>query len=505
MLDSTSNATSSKVAKATAQSEDRDVNQGEPSPPKGRADYRSLVAQFIDPVIIVNRIGRICFMNPAAHQWLKNGLADRLETYLATRRGKRTRSSVRFTLDDGKQITLEATRRKIEWIGKPVTLVALHDISRHVRATERAHSMQLHKLSLLQEVPVATYVLALGDDSIPPYLSHQFEEMLGYSRDSWKANPELWRQFIHEEDYERVIQELADAIKNDEPFAAEYRMVAKNGCSVWVREEARVLKEKGADGSFLAGVLTDITDKTWTEQQLTSVQRELEGIEERNAQELAETKEHIQRELAETKETVNRVTEECTELENQLSERAAEVTRARAELEEKARGCEKLEKEKKSTLLELNAARQNGEKWKAKAKSLKTQLSELSAEVTTVRTQLEQNTSAFEKAKKENKYLQMELDAAKQSAQALKAKNEDIEKQLSEGSAEVARIESQLQDQKRDREQAQKKSEELRQQLAAAKASGEKLLARRNDMEKWLRARAEELEKAAIELREVMD
>ena len=99
----------------------------------------------------------------------------------------------------------------------------------------------------------------------------------------------------------------------------------------------------------------------------------------------------------------------------------------------------------------------------------------------------------------------MELDGAKQSAQALKAKNEDIEKQLSERSAEVARIESQLQDQKRDCERAQKKSEKLRQQLAAAKASGEKFLARRNDMEKWLKARAAELEKATGDLREVMD
>jgi PAS domain-containing protein len=64
---------------------------------------------------------------------------------------------------------------------------------------------------------------------------------------------------IHPDDFERVIAGVNAIAESGEPFAAEYRMIARDGTTVWVRDVA--LPEDLADGSRgLRGYLLDITE-----------------------------------------------------------------------------------------------------------------------------------------------------------------------------------------------------------------------------------------------------
>ena len=477
------------------QPEKRGADRGVQSPAGARADYRSLVAELIDPVVIVNRLGRIGFMNPAAHQWLKNGLAVRLEQYLNTDPGKRGNGKVRFKLDDGTSITLEVARRDITWAGKPAVLVALHDISRHVRATQRTRNAHLRKLSLLGDVSVATYVVALDDGSVPPFLSRQFEDLLGRPRESWRENAELWRQFIHDEDYERVVQDLTQAIKNQQPFEAEYRMTTDSGEVIRVREEARVQKDKATNQSFLIGFLVDVTNETQTKEQLTAARAELAEIKARHSQELAKAREQVQRELTEARRAVEKLSAERTGLESRLSESAAEAVKMAEQLQNQTSQREQAKKESLSLRRKLDETHQATAEVRATVDSLTKQLGERSGEVLKTSRQLEQEASRRNQLERENAALTLQIGAARQTAERLKGEHRRLETELAERSVELQKILRQRECEISEHRQEQDKAEQSRQQLVEARRQVEALQAERRPLEKQLKERSAELRK----------
>src|SRR5438105_790545 len=117
--------------------------------------------------------------------------------------------------------------------------------------------------ALVEHIPgVAVYMDEVIDDdpshSIPVYISPQIEEMLGYPRDAWMTDEELWLQVLHPDDAARMTREDEHARRYQTPLSAEYRMIARDGRVVWVSESAGVLD--GANGTrYWQGVMVDIT------------------------------------------------------------------------------------------------------------------------------------------------------------------------------------------------------------------------------------------------------
>src|SRR5438067_9325615 len=87
------------------------------------------------------------------------------------------------------------------------------------------------------------------------YISPQVEQMLGFAPIEWLANPLLWVERLHPEDRERTRDEFASSRAQGRPFRSEYRLLRKDGCPVWVRDEARVVQDPGGGPSYLLGML----------------------------------------------------------------------------------------------------------------------------------------------------------------------------------------------------------------------------------------------------------
>ena len=100
-------------------------------------DYQSLIENLIDPVVIMNRYGKICFMNPRGKQMLGRGLKERLEEHVNKQPVDAPVSKVRFAVDGGGSVILKLKVSKIQWAGEPALSVSVQDVGQYVSAIEK--------------------------------------------------------------------------------------------------------------------------------------------------------------------------------------------------------------------------------------------------------------------------------------------------------------------------------------------------------------------------------
>lgn len=127
---------------------------------------------------------------------------------------------------------------------------------------------QLSYRELVERVPAVLYLDASDEASSAIYISPQGESMLGYSREEWLEDPELWVKILHPGDRERVLAEHLRAKRSGGPFEVEYRLVARDGSVVWVRDEAASGEDDVGDSRRRAGVLLDVTERREAEEAL---------------------------------------------------------------------------------------------------------------------------------------------------------------------------------------------------------------------------------------------
>ena len=122
--------------------------------------------------------------------------------------------------------------------------------------------------TLVEQLPVAVYIDGLDDQASTLYISPQIERLIGYTSDEWEHDPGLWPRLLHPDDRERALAAQVRHNETGQAFREEYRLIAKDGSTVWIRDEAVVVR--GPDGRFLysQGILQDVTDVKEAEAQI---------------------------------------------------------------------------------------------------------------------------------------------------------------------------------------------------------------------------------------------
>ena len=127
------------------------------------------------------------------------------------------------------------------------------------RVEEALREAEAKYRTLVEQVPAAIYMDALDEVSSPIYFSPQVEAMLGYSPEEWRADPELWVKLLHPDDRQRILAENTRTNATGEPFKVEYRLIARDGRTVWVRDDAVLVRDEAGHPQYWQGVLFDIT------------------------------------------------------------------------------------------------------------------------------------------------------------------------------------------------------------------------------------------------------
>ena len=91
------------------------------------------------------------------------------------------------------------------------------------------------------------------------FISSQVELILGYEEQTWLQDAELWRQLLHPDD-KWADEHFDELIDGGRPYTLDYRMIARDGRTVWIRETGLICRSLSADGHHLArGCMRDIS------------------------------------------------------------------------------------------------------------------------------------------------------------------------------------------------------------------------------------------------------
>jgi PAS domain S-box-containing protein len=171
----------------------------------------------------------------------------------------------RMITADGRTIWVHDQARLVEnepgdqrrvWLG------VMAEITERKEAEERLQLAEERYRTLIETTPAVTYVdvrdLSAPDGYRGEYLSPQIERLIGHTPDEFRNDPALWSSLIHPDDRDRVFAGESRHYETGEPLSQEFRMLAKDGRTVWVRDQGVVVRE--GDRSFSQGVLLDISE-----------------------------------------------------------------------------------------------------------------------------------------------------------------------------------------------------------------------------------------------------
>jgi PAS domain S-box-containing protein len=95
--------------------------------------------------------------------------------------------------------------------------------------------------TLVEQLPLIIYVDALDAESSNLFTSRQTETVLGYTPEEWATDKGLFVRVLHPDDRERVMAAHARTHETHERLSLEYRLFARDGRVVWLRDEGVVV------------------------------------------------------------------------------------------------------------------------------------------------------------------------------------------------------------------------------------------------------------------------
>ncbi|HEX3723392.1 MAG TPA: PAS domain S-box protein, partial [Nitrolancea sp.] len=167
-----------------------------------------------------------------------------------------------FLRPTGRETTLVLNGVIVSEGGKPryITILARDTATSDQTAAQTADQNDTFR-SLVERIPAVTYITTLDDLDGTIYISPQVTALLGYDQEEWLAHPSVWRDVLHPEDREMVLQKVRRGRDDRTGFQLEHRVVSRDGRTFWIRNEAALMPDESGDGTFWHGVMYDITER----------------------------------------------------------------------------------------------------------------------------------------------------------------------------------------------------------------------------------------------------
>ena len=101
------------------------------------------------------------------------------------------------------------------------------------------------------------------------FLSPRWKEMLGYQEYELGNDHQTWRNLIHPDDCDWVIENLQNHLERKTPYCyTEYRLRCKDGSYKWILSRGQALWDEQGNPVRMVGSNTDITDRKRVEEEL---------------------------------------------------------------------------------------------------------------------------------------------------------------------------------------------------------------------------------------------
>jgi PAS domain S-box-containing protein len=157
-------------------------------------------------------------------------------------------------------------------------LAEAHRRLAELEAAEREAERQYREL--VEELPLAVYRDEPAADAASEYVSPRIEEIFGYPPEAWSA-PEFFTSILHPDDRDETIARHAAAFAQaDDRWSFEYRVIAADGRTVFVRDDARIAKNEEGEPIYVLGFMMDVTDATLAHAEIRRQKQYFESLVE---------------------------------------------------------------------------------------------------------------------------------------------------------------------------------------------------------------------------------
>lgn len=174
---------------------------------------------------------------------------------------------------DGSTLEVAVTVSRLP--NSELRLFVLEDIAEQRALAQASKRAEARYRTLVEQIPAVTFMASLEDGDNELYIGPQIEALLGYTQKEWLDDPVLWFHRMHPDDQGRWNAEFARGCAVGGPFRADCRFFARDGRTVWVHGEARVVRDDEGRPLFIQGVAFDITDIKDAEERLRHAQEAL--------------------------------------------------------------------------------------------------------------------------------------------------------------------------------------------------------------------------------------
>ncbi|MFN8187860.1 MAG: PAS domain-containing protein [Gaiellales bacterium] len=159
----------------------------------------------------------------------------------------------------------------------------LIDITEQKRAEELHAEAEIRFREFVERLPLVVYIDRVDELTTATYISPQATELLGYAPEEWLTRPGMFHELLHGDDRERVIAEHADWSRRGGSYRSEYRLISRDGRTIWVRDEAVIVDDPTLHGPTAQGYLLDITEQKRAEEELHRSEEQLRQAQKMEA------------------------------------------------------------------------------------------------------------------------------------------------------------------------------------------------------------------------------
>ena len=172
---------------------------------------------------------------------------------------------------DNQTIEVESSIRSIVFQGKKGLQAVMRDITERKAAQQALLDSQQRYSALVHSIEGIVWEMDNPENFELSFVSDQWERVLGDGPEIWDKNPDLWRQRLHPEERDGVLQEFVQHFRNETQGEITYRMIRADGQIVWLRDLISVVTDaKGF--KKLVGVKIDITTQKIMEEEQQRLQ-----------------------------------------------------------------------------------------------------------------------------------------------------------------------------------------------------------------------------------------
>ena len=123
--------------------------------------------------------------------------------------------------------------------------------------------------SLVNNVPGAIYRSTVGKNRKMEFLSSAIQDVGGYPASEFIDNKlRTFSSVIHHNDLDRIETIILEAVKLNQPYIIEYRILHANGEIRWAHERGRAVFDESGKPLWLDGAIVDITENKNVQHQL---------------------------------------------------------------------------------------------------------------------------------------------------------------------------------------------------------------------------------------------